>query len=267
MIAGGKRDWAAVGWRHASLYHAAQSGDSLLPECRCASEFGRADSGTPQTGAVAVGSWPTRVGGRHLAAERDAVGALAGMRCPHLLATRPTRDYRWGDVVAKNSLTNGLPANTRQFDGVWNGLVGALEEIGMLEEFKKFALRGNVVDLAVGVIIGVAFGAIVASLVGDIIMPVIGAVTGGLEFSNYFIPLSRSVTATAYVDAKKQGAVLGYGQFLTVVLNFVIVAFVLFVAIRSINKLQKPPEAKPAELPADVRLLAEIRDILAARSP
>ena len=97
----------------------------------------------------------------------------------------------------------------------------------MLEEFKKFALRGNVVDLAVGVIIGAAFGAIVNSAVQDIFMPVIGAITGGLDFSNYYIPLSSKVQAgLPYVDAKKQGAVLGYGQFLTLTLNFAIVAFV-----------------------------------------
>ncbi len=137
----------------------------------------------------------------------------------------------------------------------------------MLAEFKKFALRGNVVDLAVGVIIGVAFGAIVASLVGDIIMPIIGAVTGGLDFSNYFIPLSHNVTATAYVDAKKQGAVLGYGQFLTITLNFLIVAFVLFLVIRFMVKLQKQEEAKAPAVPADVKLLTEIRDLLAQRGP
>src|SRR3954449_5553924 len=101
----------------------------------------------------------------------------------------------------------------------------------MLKEFREFAMKGNVVDLAVGVIIGAAFGGIVASLVGDIIMPIIGAITGGLDFSNYFIALSKNVTATAYADAKKQGAVLGYGQFITITLNFVIVAFVLFLII------------------------------------
>jgi large conductance mechanosensitive channel len=135
----------------------------------------------------------------------------------------------------------------------------------MLEEFKKFALRGNVVDLAVGVIIGVAFGAIIASIVADIIMPIIGAITGGLDFSNYFIPLSKNVTATAYLDAKKQGAVLGYGQFLTVAINFIIIAFVLFLAIKMINKLKKQEEAKPAPIPADIQLLTEIRDLLARR--
>src|SRR5438094_8360474 len=103
----------------------------------------------------------------------------------------------------------------------------------MLEEFKKFAMRGNVVDLAVGVIIGAAFGAIVASLVADIIMPIIGAIAGGLDFSNYFIALSSKVDAASYAEAKKQGAVLGYGQLLTVTLNFILVAFVLFLVIRA----------------------------------
>ena len=140
----------------------------------------------------------------------------------------------------------------------------------MLDEFKKFALRGNVVDLAVGVIIGVAFGAIVASLVGDIIMPVIGAVTGGLDFSNHYLPLSSKVEAGLnYGDAKKAGAVLGYGQFITVALNFVIVAFVLFLVIRAMNRMMRKEEVKaevpkPADLPADVKLLTEIRDQMAA---
>ena len=102
----------------------------------------------------------------------------------------------------------------------------------MLEEFKKFALRGNVVDLAVGVIIGVAFNNIVQSLVGDIIMPIIGAVTGGLDFSNYFIKLSSKVTVVDLAEAKKQGAVLALGSFLTITLNFIIVAWVLFWLMR-----------------------------------
>ncbi|HEX2556238.1 MAG TPA: large conductance mechanosensitive channel protein MscL [Microvirga sp.] len=140
----------------------------------------------------------------------------------------------------------------------------------MLEEFKKFAMRGNVVDLAVGVIIGAAFGAIVTSLVQDIIMPLIGAVTGGLDFSNYYLPLSSKVQAgLAYADAKKQGAVVGYGQFLTTSLNFLLVAWVLFFVIRGMNRLRRKEDAKVAapaapELPADVKLLAEIRDLLAA---
>ena len=139
----------------------------------------------------------------------------------------------------------------------------------MLEEFKKFALRGNVVDLAVGVIIGAAFGAIVTSAVQDVFMPVIGAVTGGLDFSNYYIALSSAVQkGAAYADAKKQGAVIGYGQFITVAINFAIVAFVLFMVIRAMNKLTAKEEEKPeavAEVPADVKILGEIRDILAAK--
>jgi len=135
----------------------------------------------------------------------------------------------------------------------------------MLEDFKKFALRGNVVDLAVGVIIGAAFGAIVSSLVGDIIMPIIGAITGGLDFSNYFIGLSSKVTATALADAKKQGAVLAWGSFLTLTINFIIVAFVLFLVIRAMNTLKRKEEATPAAPPkpsAEVVLLTEIRDLL-----
>lgn len=135
----------------------------------------------------------------------------------------------------------------------------------MLDEFKKFALRGNVVDLAVGVIIGAAFGAIVTSLVGDVIMPVIGAVSGGLDFSNYFLPLSSQVTADTLLEAKKQGAVLAYGSFLTVTLNFVIIAFVLFLVIRSMTKMMKKEAEKPAPPSKQEELLAEIRDLLKAR--
>ena len=136
----------------------------------------------------------------------------------------------------------------------------------MLKEFREFAMKGNVVDLAVGVIIGAAFGAIVASLVGDIIMPIIGAITGGLDFSNYFTGLSKAVTATNLADAKKQGAVLAYwGSFITLTLNFMIVAFVLFLVIRAMNTLKRKDEAKSAEPPkpsAEVALLTEIRDLL-----
>lgn len=135
----------------------------------------------------------------------------------------------------------------------------------MLDEFKKFALRGNVIDLAIGVIIGAAFGAIVTSFVGDIIMPVIGALTGGLDFTNYFTPLSAKVTATALADAKKQGAVLAWGNFLTVVINFVIIAWVLFLMIRGLNRLiQKEAEQAPA-LSKQEQLLTEIRDLLQSR--
>src|SRR5215469_7568191 len=135
----------------------------------------------------------------------------------------------------------------------------------MLKEFREFAMKGNVVDLAVGVIIGAAFGAIVTSLVGDVIMPMIGAITGGLDFSNYFIPLSKSVTATNLADAKKQGAVLAYGNFITLTLNFIIIAFVLFIVIRLMNQLKRLQAAEPAAPPkpsAEVELLTEIRDLL-----
>ena len=140
----------------------------------------------------------------------------------------------------------------------------------MLDEFKKFAMRGNVVDLAVGVIIGAAFGAIVTSLVQDIITPIIGAITGGLDFSNYYLALSSAVQpGAAYEDAKKAGAVIGYGKFLTVALNFLIVAWVLFLVIRAMNRLKRQEDArldvpKAPEIPADVKLLSEIRDLLAA---
>jgi len=135
----------------------------------------------------------------------------------------------------------------------------------MLSEFKKFALRGNVVDLAVGVIIGAAFGAIVQSLVGDIIMPVVGAISGGLDFSNYFLPLSSKVTATTLAEAKKQGAVLAWGNFLTILINFLIIAFVLFLAIRAIGRLMAKEAEKAPALSKQEQLLTEIRDILAAR--
>ena len=135
----------------------------------------------------------------------------------------------------------------------------------MLEEFKKFALRGNVVDLAVGVIIGAAFSGIVNSLVGDVVMPVIGAITGGIDFSNYFLPLSSKVTAGTLVEAKKQGAVLAWGNFLTITFNFVIIAFVIFLAIRALNRLSRKEEEKPPELSKTEQLLTEIRDQLKSR--
>jgi len=135
----------------------------------------------------------------------------------------------------------------------------------MLAEFKKFALRGNVVDLAIGVIIGAAFSGIVNSLVGDVIMPTIGAVTGGLDFSNYFVPLSEKVTAATLVEAKKQGAVLAWGSFLTVTLNFIIIAFVLFLAIRALNKVVRKEEEKAPALSKTEQLLTDIRDQLKSR--
>ena len=137
----------------------------------------------------------------------------------------------------------------------------------MLEEFKKFALRGNVIDLAIGVIIGAAFSGIVNSLVQDVITPIIGAISGGLDFSNYFLPLSSRVTADTLVEAKKQGAVLAWGSFLTLCINFLIIAFILFLVVRAINKLVRraKEEEKPAELSKTESLLAEIRDLLKSR--
>jgi large conductance mechanosensitive channel len=135
----------------------------------------------------------------------------------------------------------------------------------MLEEFKKFAMRGNVVDLAVAVIIGAAFGAIVNSLVGDIIMPVVGAITGGLDFSNYYLPLSAKVTATTLAEAKKQGAVLAWGNFLTLVINFLIIAWVLFLCIKAITRLKSETPPAPAGPSKEVQLLTEIRDLLKSR--
>jgi len=139
----------------------------------------------------------------------------------------------------------------------------------MLKEFQEFISKGNVMDLAVGVIIGAAFGKIVDSLVNDIIMPFIGAL-GGVDFSNYFIGLSHNVTATNLVDARKQGAVFAYGNFITVALNFLILAFIIFLMVKAVNNMRKRLEGqKPAPAaappPADVLLLTEIRDLLAKR--
>ena len=143
-----------------------------------------------------------------------------------------------------------------------------VEEKGlrMLKEFREFAIKGNVVDLAVGVIIGAAFGAIVSSLVGDIIMPIIGAITGGFDFSNYFVKLSPKVTADSLVEAKKQGAVLAWGNFLTIVINFLIIAWVLFLVIRAITRLQKKEDEAPPKPSREVELLTEIRDALKSQS-
>jgi large conductance mechanosensitive channel len=135
----------------------------------------------------------------------------------------------------------------------------------MLKEFKEFAFKGNVLDLAVGVIIAGAFGLIVSSLVDDIIMPVVGAITGGVDFSNLFAPLAAGVTATTLAAAKEQGAVLAYGSFLTAAVNFLIIAFILFMVVRAANSMKKKEDAAPAAPaapPADVQLLTEIRDLL-----
>ena len=136
----------------------------------------------------------------------------------------------------------------------------------LIEEFKKFVLKGNVVDLAVGVIIGAAFGAIVNSMVGDIIMPIIGAITGGLDFSNYFLPLAKSVTASSLAEAKKQGAVLAYGNFITISINFIIIAIALFFVVKLINRLRRSEAEKPAPPPPKSEvLLQEIRNLLAKK--
>ena len=137
--------------------------------------------------------------------------------------------------------------------------------MGFASEFKEFALKGNVMDLAVGVIIGGAFGKIVDSIVGDLIMPLVGKIFGGMDFNNYFIPLSGQ-TATTLVEAKKLGAVFAYGSFITIAINFMILAFVIFLMIKQMNRLKRQSPAAPAAPPAliteDVMLLREIRDSL-----
>ena len=138
--------------------------------------------------------------------------------------------------------------------------------MSFLQEFKSFAVKGNVMDLAVGVIIGGAFGKIVDSAVGDLIMPLVSKAFGGLDFSNYYVGLAGQAAGLSLVEAKKMGAVFAYGSFITVALNFIILAFIIFVMIRQMNKLvaQTPAEATPAETitTEDVLLLREIRDSL-----
>lgn len=140
----------------------------------------------------------------------------------------------------------------------------------MLQEFKKFAMRGNVVDLAIGVIIGAAFGKIVDSLVTDVIMPIIGRIFGGLDFSNYFIGLTSAANQAATYDAaKKAGATIGYGQFITISVNFLIIAWVMFLVVKGMNTLFTKEEASPpppAPPTKEQELLTEIRDLLKARS-
>ena len=137
--------------------------------------------------------------------------------------------------------------------------------MSFMTEFKEFATKGNVMDLAVGVIIGGAFGKIVDSLVGDLVMPIVSKIFGGLDFANYFIPLAGQ-TATTLVEAKKAGAVFAYGNFITVALNFAILAFIIFMMVRQMNRMKREapaaPSAAPAPTPEDVLLLREIRDAL-----
>ncbi|MBC7574564.1 MAG: large conductance mechanosensitive channel protein MscL [Herminiimonas sp.] len=140
--------------------------------------------------------------------------------------------------------------------------------MALLQEFKTFAVKGNVVDLAVAVIIGAAFAKIVDSLVQDVIMPVVGKVFGGLDFSNYYIPMNNQATGLTLVEAKKAGAVIAYGNFLTISLNFLILAFIIFQMVRIIGKLKRtePAPAPAAPAPsAEVVLLTEIRDSLQRR--
>lgn len=142
--------------------------------------------------------------------------------------------------------------------------------MAMLEEFKKFAMKGNVIDLAVGVIIGGAFGRIVDSLVQDVIMPPVGKLFGGLDFANYYIPLNGQRYGLPLAEAKKAGAVLAYGNFLTILLNFVILAFVIFQMVRLMNRMHgqfrhRADDDKPAAPPEDIVLLREIRDALLKR--
>jgi large conductance mechanosensitive channel len=141
----------------------------------------------------------------------------------------------------------------------------------MLKEFKEFILRGNVVDLAVAVVIGAAFGKIVESMVNDIIMPIVGALTGGLDFTQYFFGLSKTVTATTLAEAKKQGAVLAWGNFLQMTVNFLIIAAVLFIVVKAMNTMKKrmpggvDAPAAPAPKSNQEVLLEDIRDLLAKR--
>lgn len=137
--------------------------------------------------------------------------------------------------------------------------------MSMLQEFKEFAVKGNAIDLAVGVIIGGAFGKIVDSIVGDLIMPVVGKIIGGLDFSNYYIPLAGQAANLSLEHAKKAGAVFAYGNFITILVNFILLAFIIFIMVKQINRLKKeeaPAPAAPAEPPEEVQLLREIRDSL-----
>lgn len=140
--------------------------------------------------------------------------------------------------------------------------------MSMMSEFKEFALKGNVMDLAVGVIIGAAFGKIVDSIVGDLIMPIVGAIIGSVDFSNLFVVLGKvpAGTAMALADLKKAGVpVLAYGNFLTIVVNFLILAFIIFMMVKQVNRLKKqapPPPPAPATTPEDILLLRQIRDSL-----
>ena len=135
--------------------------------------------------------------------------------------------------------------------------------MSMTSEFRDFIMKGNVMDLAVGVIIGAAFGKIVDSLVGDIIMPLVGRIIGNVDFSNMYVALSGQAAGLPLVEAKKAGSVLAYGNFITILINFLILAFVIFQMVKMVNRMKKAePPAAPAPTPEDVTLLREIRDAL-----
>ena len=135
--------------------------------------------------------------------------------------------------------------------------------MGMMQEFREFAVKGNAIDLAVGVIIGGAFGKIVDSIVGDLIMPLVGKLVGGLDFSNYYIPLAGQATGLSLDAAKKAGAVFAYGNFITILVNFILLAFIIFMMVKQINRLKREePAPAPEAPPEEVQLLREIRDSL-----
>jgi large conductance mechanosensitive channel len=143
----------------------------------------------------------------------------------------------------------------------------------MIKEFKEFALKGNLIDMAVAFVMGAAFTKLSTAFIEGLIMPVIGQISGGMDYTNKFIGLSDKVTATNLVDAKKQGAVIAYGDFITIAINFVIVAFVMFLVVKAINKAkaiaikeEAAAPAPPAEPTAEEKLLVEIRDLLKQRA-
>ena len=135
--------------------------------------------------------------------------------------------------------------------------------MGMMQEFREFAVKGNAIDLAIGVIIGGAFGKIVDSIVGDLGMPLVGKLIGGLDFSSYYLPLAGQAVGLSLEEAKKAGAVFAYGNFITIMVNFLLLAFIIFMMVKQINRLKKEePAAEPAAPAEEVQLLREIRDSL-----
>lgn len=138
--------------------------------------------------------------------------------------------------------------------------------MGMMQEFREFAVKGNAIDLAVGVIIGGAFGKIVDSIVGDLIMPIVGRLLGGLDFSNYYLPLAGQDSSLPLEQAREAGAVFAYGNFITILVNFILLAFIIFMMVKQINRLKKEePAPEPTATPEDIELLREIRDSLKQR--